>query len=54
MDVIFDIDGTLMDIQHRKQYVEQRPKDWDKFREATRDDKPKKEIFDIETYDYFS
>ena len=47
MDVIFDIDGTLMDIQHRKQYVEQRPKDWDKFREATSDDKPKKEIFDI-------
>ena len=47
MDVIFDIDGTLMDIQHRKQYVEQRPKDWDKFREATRNDTPKKVIFDI-------
>jgi predicted secreted acid phosphatase len=47
MDVIFDIDGTLMDIQHRKKYVEQRPKDWTKFRQATGKDSPKKEIFDI-------
>ena len=47
MDVIFDIDGTLMDIQHRKKYVEQRPKDWGKFREATKGDTPKKEVFGI-------
>lgn len=26
--VIFDIDGTLADTEHRKRHVEQRPKDW--------------------------
>ena len=26
MDIIFDIDGTLMDISHRKKYVTQRQK----------------------------
>ena len=29
--VIFDIDGTLADSQHRLQYLEQQPKQWDKF-----------------------
>ncbi len=29
--VIFDIDGTLADSRHRLQYIEQQPKQWDKF-----------------------
>lgn len=29
--VIFDIDGTLADSRHRLQYLEQQPKQWDKF-----------------------
>ena len=29
--VIFDVDGTLMDITERRKFVEQRPKDWDSF-----------------------
>ena len=47
MDVIFDVDGTLMDIEHRRHFVVQRPKDFDAFREATPDDTPKKDIFAI-------
>lgn len=29
--VIFDIDGTLADSRHRLQYIEQQPKQWDRF-----------------------
>ena len=47
MDVIFDVDGTLMDITHRRHFVTQRPKDFDSFRAATTNDTPKKDIFAI-------
>ena len=47
MDIIFDIDGTLMDISHRKKYVTQRPKDWSKFREETSNDTPNQDVFAI-------
>ena len=47
MDIIFDVDGTLMDIEHRRHFVTQRPKDFDAFRAATKDDTPKHEIFSI-------
>ena len=47
MDIIFDVDGTLMDIEHRRHFVIQRPKDFDAFRAATKDDTPKQEIFSI-------
>ena len=32
MDVIFDIDGTLLDISHRLKFIQQKPKDWKAFR----------------------
>jgi|TARA_B100000902_G_scaffold35468_2_gene42586 phosphoglycolate phosphatase-like HAD superfamily hydrolase len=47
MDIIFDIDGTLMNIEHRKKFVEQRPKDWKSFRELTKDDTPNEDVFAI-------
>ena len=47
MDIIFDIDGTLMDISHRKQFVEQRPKDWKSFRAETPNDKPNLDVFTV-------
>jgi len=47
VDIIFDVDGTLMDISHRKKFVESKPKDWDSFREQTPDDKPITEIFQV-------
>ena len=49
MDIIFDVDGTLMDISHRKKFVEQRPKDWDSFRAETPNDTPFTEIFEVAT-----
>ena len=33
MDVIFDIDGTLLDISHRLKYIKKTPKDWKAFRD---------------------
>lgn len=33
MDVIFDIDGTLLDISHRLKYIKQTPKNWKAFRD---------------------
>ena len=47
MDIIFDVDGTLMDISHRKKFVESKPKDWDSFREQTPNDTPFTEIFAV-------
>jgi phosphoglycolate phosphatase-like HAD superfamily hydrolase len=36
--VVFDIDGTIADNSHRKQWVEQRPKDWKRYNENMVDD----------------
>jgi len=33
MDIIFDIDGTLLDISHRLSFIKQTPKDWKAFRD---------------------
>src|SRR5262245_36528125 len=37
---IFDIDGTLANLQHRLHYIEKRPKDWEGFFNACVDDEP--------------
>lgn len=34
MDIIFDIDGTLADIAHRRHHVETKPKNWSAFQVA--------------------
>jgi hydroxymethylpyrimidine pyrophosphatase-like HAD family hydrolase len=46
-DIIFDVDGTLMDITHRRHFVAQRPKDFDSFRSHTEFDTRKEDIFAI-------
>ena len=46
-DIIFDVDGTLMDIQHRKHFVQDKPKDWKQFMAEMVNDTPRKEIFAI-------
>ena len=33
MQVIFDIDGTLLNIEHRLKFIKQSPKDWKGFRD---------------------
>lgn len=47
MDIIFDVDGTLMNIDHRRKFVENRPKDFKAFRNATEHDTPNKDVFAI-------
>lgn len=44
MDIIFDIDGTLADISHRRHYVESKPKDWPAFQKAAHLDMPHEPI----------
>ena len=37
---VVDIDGVVADVRHRLKYVDSRPKDWDAFFTAARDDPP--------------
>ena len=39
-DIIFDVDGTLMDIEHRKHFVQDKPKDWKQFMAEMVNDTP--------------
>jgi phosphoglycolate phosphatase-like HAD superfamily hydrolase len=43
-DVIFDVDGTLMNIEHRRHHVEQKPKDFEAFRRAIVNDTPNEDV----------
>jgi len=44
---IFDLDGTLADINHRLHYVRQSPVHWGKFQEACVNDKPIYWVIDL-------
>lgn len=45
--VIFDIDGTLADNDHRRHYVENRPKNWKAFFSEMHKDTPKRMVRDL-------
>ena len=47
--VVFDIDGTLLDITHRLKYIKSTPKDWKTFRDPTlkQYDTPRYEIIAV-------
>tara|TARA_B100001113_G_scaffold347795_1_gene340729 strand:+ start:816 stop:1262 length:447 start_codon:yes stop_codon:yes gene_type:complete len=46
--IIFDIDGTIADCEHRRKFVDgSQPKDWDKFRDETVNDTPNQWVCDI-------
>ena len=45
--VIVDIDGTIAKIGDRHKYLEQVPKDWDKFYEACDEDEPIKKMIEL-------
>jgi hypothetical protein len=49
MQVIFDIDGTLLNIEHRLHFLKQSPKDWKSFRdpELKRLDEPIVPVIDL-------
>ena len=44
---IFDVDGTLMDINHRRKYVEGEQKDWKKFFELMEFDTIRDDVFHL-------
>ena len=44
---IFDVDGTLMDINHRRKYVESEQKDWKKFFEYMEFDTIRDSVFQL-------
>jgi len=45
--VIFDLDGTLADIEHRLHYVARKPKRWDRFFRACTDDAPNRPVIEL-------
>lgn len=45
--IIFDVDGTIADVEHRRHFVNGGNKDWDAFRNATVDDTPVQWVCDI-------
>lgn len=45
--IIFDVDGTIADVEHRRHLVNGDNKDWKAFRLATADDKPVQWVCDI-------
>lgn len=45
--VLFDIDGTLADINHRRHHVEGRKKNWRLFNESMGDDVPNQPVVDL-------
>ena len=40
MRIVFDMDGTLADLTHRRHFVEKKPKDWGAFFAACSEDTP--------------
>ena len=56
MDIIFDVDGTLLDIEHRLKFIKKSPKDWEAFRDPKqkRWDEPIRPMLDLFAALYFS
>lgn len=46
-NIIFDVDGTIADVEHRRHFVSGDNKDWKNFRLATVDDTPMQWVCDI-------
>ena len=47
MDVIFDVDGTLADCEHRWHYVRNKPKNWPAFFAAAQYDTPIEPVAEV-------
>ncbi len=45
--IIFDVDGTIADVEHRRHFVTQKPADWKSFKEETVNDTPVQWVVDI-------
>lgn len=47
MFIVFDMDGTLTNVEHRVHYLQQHPKDWDAFYDACDQDPPNFPIVEV-------
>jgi len=47
MDIIFDLDGTLANIDHRLHYIKTKPKNWDAFFASVIYDRPNDSIVEV-------
>ena len=47
MDIIFDIDGTLLNIQHRVHHLHKKPPDWKSFNGSMEGDSPIPEMVEL-------
>jgi predicted secreted acid phosphatase len=45
--IIFDLDGTLCDVSHRRQFVATKPRNWDAWNKGIVNDKPVQQVLDI-------
>lgn len=45
--IVFDIDGTLADIKHRRGYVQTKPKNWKAFEKGIPLDSPNQPVIDM-------
>ena len=45
--IVFDIDGTLSNLMHRRHLVETKPKDWKAFNDGMANDEPHDDVTDL-------
>ena len=45
--ILFDLDGTLCDVKHRRQYVATNPRNWDAWNAGIINDKPIPQVLEV-------
>ena len=45
--IIFDLDGTLCDVKHRRQYVATKPRNWDAWNAGIANDNPIPQVLEV-------
>lgn len=45
--ICFDLDGTLCDVRHRRQYVATKPRNWDAWNAGIINDKPVPQVLEV-------
>ena len=48
--ILFDLDGTLCDVKHRRQYVATNPRNWDAWNAGIINDKPIPQVLKSSTH----
>ena len=45
--ILFDLDGTMCDVKHRRQYVATKPRNWDAWNAGIINDKPIPQVLEV-------